>query len=365
MTQKDFIQLCADGTYDEISEAIKSGVDVNKPEMIEEVPLLPIFIAASAGNLQALKALVEAGAKTADGFVAAVLNNRKNALKFLVELGADINEPGQSGYNALLTAVTMNNPEIVEEILRLRADVNAKSSAGHTALTYAAMMYLAQEEIDPKIIELLVYWEADYHEAMLFAIKTDNVQLAEYIFYGGAYENELDETGRSFVMYSVMTGGGILDKLLQYGADPNIPDKNGRTPLMLAVIDEELEEGIIDKLLDAGADIDAVDEKGLTALMWAVAGVDKSPDLMTPALIRTGGLRAEGWEKLCAFVSLYNAAKHEIQIDIVRHLIAKGADVNITDKRGMNAIMYALASGNDETADILVEAGARINFDMI
>ena len=167
-------------------------------------------------------------------------------------------------------------------------------------------------------------------------------------------------------MYAVMMGAvNVLKLFLKYGADPNIPDKNGRTPLMIAVIDEELEEGVIDMLLEAGADIDAQDNKGLTALMWAVAGVDRMPDVMMPALIRTGGLRAEGWEKWCAFISLYIASRHELQLDVVRHLIEEGADVNILDKRGMNAIMYALANGDDDSADILSEAGAQINFDMI
>ena len=176
--------------------------------------------------------------------------------------------------------------------------------------------------------------------------------------------NLQDEEGRSLVMLSIGTGGGLLEFLLKNGADPDISDAKGRTPLMIAATDEEVDPEVIDILLEFGADIDAADNKGLTALMWAVAGVDKIPNFMIPALIRTGGIRAKGWEKWCSFVSLYNSAKHELQIDAVKRLLERGADVNIFDKRGMNAMMYAIANDDYETADMLSDAGAQIIFDL-
>ena len=88
------------------------------------------------------------------------------------------------------------------------------------------------------------------------------------------------------------------------------------------------------------------------------------PSLLIPALIRTGGVRAKGWKQWSAFLSLYTVAKRELQLDMIRMLIKEGADVNATDKKGMNALMYALMDGDDEAADILAEAGATINFDL-
>ena len=152
--------------------------------------------------------------------------------------------------------------------------------------------------------------------------------------------------------------------LTEHGADPGIPDSNGRTALMIAAIDEEIDPGILETLLGFGADIDASDKDGLTALMWAVSAVDRFPDLLMPALIRTGALRAEGWQEWFMFDAFYRLARHQAQTDRVRYLVDKGADVNKTDKRGMNALMYALANGDDESADILTEAGAKVTFDI-
>ena len=206
----------------------------------------------------------------------------------------------------------------------------------------------------------------------MVCVKTGNAEMARLLIQGGADVNVRDDDGRSFVMYSVMgepedvppeSCNPVLRVLLENGADPDLPDTKGRTPLMIAAVNNELAPSVIETLLEFGADINATDDKGLTALMWAVAGVDKVPDIVMPALIRTGGLRADGWERLCAFAVLSIAVKHELQIDVVRRLINYGADVNIIDNNGMNALMYALMNGDDESADILSDAGAQINFD--
>ena len=302
---------------------------------------------------------------TQDDFVAICLEGDLTRIADAAGCVEDINANDSRGYNPILAAATMNRPDILEELISYGADVNVKSSSGHDALTYAAIMSANEHKVHPRVVELLMENGADYYDAMMIAIKANDSDFASMLIKGGADLNTADCEGRSFVMYSVMTGGGILRTLLENGADPNIADANGRTPLMISVIDEELEDGVIDTLLEFGADIDAGDSRGLTALMWAVAGVNRSPNLMMPMLIRTGAVRAEGWQKWSAFIALYAAVRHRLQIDIVRHMIEAGADVNIIDKRGMNAIMYAMVNGDDESADMLSEAGAQMHFDMI
>lgn len=364
MTQEEFIELCANGSYECVTEAIDSGIDPKKPAVLNGTPISAIFVAASAENYGAIRALIQNKVDYAEGLIAAVATGNDYVAHFIVDLGGDVDVKDSNGVTALITAVTTNDPEIVENIIKLGADVNLKSKEGCNAMTYAAIMSASKgyPDVDPQIISLLMEYGADYYDAMIIAIKTGDENFIHMLERSDANMDMRDKEGRTFLMYSIMTGGEMANTLLVHGANPDIPDNNGRTPLMIAAIDEELESGVIDDLLEFGADINAVDNKGLTALMWAVAGVNKAPDVMLPALIRTGGLRAEGWEKLLAFIALYNAAKHEMQVDIVRHLVNKGADVNIIDKRGMNALMYALMNNDDESADILTNAGAQINF---
>ena len=368
MTQEEFIELCANGTSDLVEEAIESGVDPSKPAVVNGMSITPMFAAASSERYNIIRVLMQHHVDYADGFIGAIISGNDYVVHFIVDrLGGDIDARDRNGMTALLTAVTANSFESVENVIHLGADVNIRSKEGYNAMTYAAIMTASKNfpDTDPRIVKLLMEREADYHEAMILAIKSGSKDFIHMLEIFDADMDMRDKESSSFLMYSVMTGGEMTNTLLVHGANPDIPDNNGRTPLMIAAIDEELEEGVIDDLLEFGADINAADNKGLTALMWAVAGVNKAPDIMLPALIRTGGLRAEGWEKLLAFIALYNAAKHEMQIDIVRHLVNKGADVNIIDKRGMNALMYALMNGDDESADILAEAGAKINFEMI
>ncbi len=55
------------------------------------------------------------------------------------------------------------------------------------------------------------------------------------------------------------------------------------------------------------------------------------------------------------------AAVAQNKHDIVEFLVAKGADINVTDSNGQSAIFYALTNGNKKTLDYLKEKGARTN----
>ena len=365
------MELCAKGSYDSVSMAIEFGIDPDKPALINGIHARAMFVAASSENYAAIHALMDYGAQAGDGFVAAVLGDKLNVAYCLHSLGGNIDALDISGTNALITAATMNRVDLVEELLDMGADPNACSKAGHNALTYWAMMaahreqkgnYLDVDEYD--IPTILTEAGSDYREAVMISLKMDMVNLLLALMEGGVDRNDRDSEGRSLVMLSVMSGGYLVGDLMLFGADPDLPDNMGRTPLMIAAIDEEADPEVIDWLLKYGADINAQDNRGITPLIWAVIGADRSPGVLLPALIRTGGLMAEGREQWLAFISLYNAAKRELQLEMIRRLIREGADVNMTDKRGLNAIMYALLDGDDEIADILAEAGATINFDM-
>ena len=443
MTQKEFLQLCTIGSRDDIEFAIRDGADVNRRAYIYGAKVPPLFVAVMEENYDAIQVLLEHGARSGDGFTAAVVKGKKKLIKFLSDCGADINAEDMNGYNPLFLAVTANKPRVVKWLIDLGADVNTKSDAGYTPLTYTALMQVKDlrikgtRNISPSIIVSLMKAGAVYDEAMIIAVKSGNIpflelilengadinrkcwfeaeqtplaaamftgeqgidaemvkfladngadvneifalgeetfttalnvsitsdrpDIAEILLSHGADPNYRDPSGRTALVYAVVTGEEILRVLLSHGADPNIADKNKRTPLMLAALDVGTEPGIMEALIEYGADLNAQDEDGMTALLWVVGGTDRSPGLMMASLIRTGGIRAEGWKTWFALVVMYSAVKREAQLDSIRLLVRHGADVNISDNKGMNAVMCAMMGFDDEATEILTGGGRSQN----
>jgi ankyrin repeat protein len=109
--------------------------------------------------------------------------------------------------------------------------------------------------------------------------------------------------------------------LLKYGADPNIRDANGETPLMSAAAVGDARK--VRLLLEGGADADLQDSAGRTALMHALTG-------------------AKQLEHSFVSVSSKDA--------VARALLDAGTDVTTRDKGGRDALAYAEKNGHAELA---------------
>jgi len=82
--------------------------------------------------------------------------------------------------------------------------------------------------------------------------------------------NEAEHT----TLHDAVANGHLdnVGNLLQQGLFPDLRDKDGLTPLMVAIAtqsDSGLAPDIVDTLLRAGADVDAQTKSGMTALMYA------------------------------------------------------------------------------------------------
>ena len=118
-------------------------------------------------------------------------------------------------------------------------------------------------------------------------------------------------------LFSAVRAGdaGHVKALMQSGADANVRDDLGATPLMYAAAFPA--EDCVRALLDGSADVNAATTSGSTALMWA-----------------TG------------------------QAATVRLLIDHGADVNAKTKSGTTALLTATRRANAESMKILLARGA-------
>ena len=130
----------------------------------------------------------------------------------------------------------------------------------------------------------------------------------------------LDGASRLHRAGATQTAHQVRD-LIDQGADPNLRNWRGETPLHRAAI-RNPDLDVSRALIGAGADVNAQDEKGATPLHRAAPNA-------SPA---RGNL-----------------------------LIEAGASVDVRDKRGAAPLHYAAESGREEMLARLVEAGADLN----
>lgn len=105
---------------------------------------------------------------------------------------------------------------------------------------------------------------------------------------------------------------------MPYQPDINIADKQGITPLMLAIQSHALDTTLT--LIQQGTNIKAVDQKGNSALHYAAAVTDSQA--------------------------------------LIKALVAKGAKVNLLNKQGDSAVFQAASPQNLE---LLKSLGADLN----
>ncbi len=183
---------------------------------------------------------------------------------------------------------------------------------------------------------------------------------------------------------------GTVKQLIASKADLNARDPHGRTPLMVATFANHVD--VVTALIKAGADSDLLENDKYDAI--TIAGVDGNTamverlielgartDLVTSiydgtALIASAHLGHVGvvkaliagkapldhvnnlnWTALIEAIVLGDGGKNHTQV--VRDLVAAGADVNIPDGRGRTPLTLAKARGYKEMIAILEGAGAK------
>jgi ankyrin repeat protein len=243
--------------------------------------------AVQRDDVAMVEALLRSGAKAAAAtrlgvtpLYLAATNGSSEVVTRLLSAGADPNTALPDGETVLMTASRTGNVEAVRALLDRGADLRRKEPAkGQTALMWAAA------ENNAGVVRLLVERGADVKER--------------------------SKSG-SFTPYLFAVRGGHVDTaktLLDAGVDVNESLPDGTSPLVLAVINAHYELASV--LVDRGANPNA-DGQGWTALHQIAWSRRHNAGFNLPGPVATGGVDS---------------------LDLVRKLVAKGADVNARQKK--------------------------------
>ena len=139
--------------------------------------------------------------------------------------------------------------------------------------------------------------------------------------------------------------GKIVPALLQAGADPNVPDKDGDTPLLKTVMWEPPE--LIQCLLDHKANVNARGFAGSTALMSAATNdEDSSVNLLLARGAEVNARADNGMTPL--MVAAGTGAVNNIRLLLRYH-----ADPTVRDKQGLTALQWAQRNNEHRAAQLL------------
>ena len=156
----------------------------------------------------------------------------------------------------------------------------------------------------------------------------------------------------------------IAQKLLRLGADVNVCSCNGCAGLHY--VGSGCSESSVKWLLDHGADVDIKNGQGNTPLMLCLAAFKGKSEECIQALESIAKLLIEHGADVNVqdatyfFTPLHFAIKNQ-RCDFVKYLISQGASFDIRDCMDGTALNHAAAGGSLEIVKTLVDAGCDID----
>ena len=185
-------------------------------------------------------------------------------------------------------------------------------------------------------------------------------------------------------LYPAIHRGDInqIERHIKWGTDINQVDADGRRPLHVAAAQGEYV--IARMLVKAGAEIDAPDRDGHSPLYVAIMasrprvaellaklGASYDPDQLLDAVVERGLSQRDVIRLLVAWGANLNRRRADGSTPLIRairagnrvlvkNLVQQGADVNLADATGNSPLAIATKVGNQEIVRLLRRNGARM-----
>ena len=311
---------------DTVKQLIQQGADVNaRSHNTHSTGQSVLSLAVEHGNIDVVKILLAVGANgnnkkfNSEGPLAsAIEKGQKDIVALLLKHGSktqkndnkwddnkrDTNSRGNShpasdNQNSLLHhAAKYGTPEILQLLLASGENPKQKNNEGNSALMIAAR-----------------------------AGKIDNVEALSSF----ATKGEIQDVFHIVITLGLTTG---VNKILALGANVNVTNALGETPLMLAVANRH--HLIVDMLISEGANIQGVSNEGVDALMVALSTTPSKQRIVTTLIDNGANVQRKN---ALGDTALHIAVKHcaELHFSVVESLLGAGAKPSDINNKGERA----------------------------
>jgi cytohesin len=340
--------------------------------------------------------------------VGAVKQRDQRMFDELLRAKAEINAAEADGATALAWAVHLGQGEMANALLRAGANVHAADVYGETPLTLAAangdgaliesllaagakadttrwngetVLMLAAGAGSLDGVKALIDHGADVNAAeprlgqtaLIWAAAEGHSDVIGGLLEAGAHVNGASNGGATPLAFASAAGDvSSIETLLAGGADPNYEPPSGGRPLLIALSSGHTDAAMA--LLEGGALADAGDRAGNTPLHVAAQNGDLTAvnallarkvdvNARTPAAGVVGGARGGGGFRGApngALTPLMLAARGDHE-DVMRALVAAGADPSLRSENGSNLVMLAASSARIDAVKYAYELDPQVD----
>ncbi|XP_058917207.1 ankyrin repeat and KH domain-containing protein 1 isoform X13 [Kogia breviceps] len=389
---RSLAEACSDGDVNAVRKLLDEGRSVN--EHTEEGESL-LCLACSAGYYELAQVLLAMHANVEDRgnkgditpLMAASSGGYLDIVKLLLLHDADVNSQSATGNTALTYACAGGFVDIVKVLLNEGANIEDHNENGHTPLMEAASA--GHVEVARVLLDhgagINTHSNEFKESALTLACYKGHLDMVRFLLDAGADQEHKTDEMHTALMEACMDGHvEVARLLLDSGAQVNMPADSFESPLTLAACGGHVELAAL--LIERGANLEEVNDEGYTPLMEAAR--EGHEEMVALLLAQGANINAQteetqetaltlaccgGFSEVADFLIKAGAdielgcstplmeASQEGHLELVKYLLAAGANVHATTATGDTALTYACENGHTDVADVLLQAGADLD----
>ena len=347
------------GDYDTVRWLIEKGVDVN---FCNKDGRTAVLYAAELGPLNVLKFLHRKGANIHQESIMSAIQGAGDykTVTWLIKKGVDVNHCNEHNFTAVHFAAIKGNLKVLKLLHKNGANIHQVSSDGSNAILLASketgecdtVRWLIEQGVDVN------HCDDEGSSAVLWAANKGNLHLLKLLNMNGLDVQQVTSDGVNCIMAASIGTGDCetVRWLIEQGVDVNHCDDEHFSAVLWAAQVGNLD--VLKLLFTEGANIHQVGGDGANSIISATQGTG---DYDTVSWLIEQGVNVNYCDD--DYFTAVHVAAEKGNLDVLKLLHEKGANIHQVSREGINSIMSAsLAGGNCETVGWLIEKHVDVNY---